>query len=106
MSEVKIQHDPRNDGTHTLTIKLVAWELSKIRGLLANLTVVPFGRDISRAINDKLAGALNPHPAHEVTIHRDDAGLVTCRREGSGWVIGECELDHVVMTYDDGKGEA
>jgi hypothetical protein len=74
---VKVQIDPRKDGRYTATIKLVAWDLNRLRGLIQNMTMTAFGRDIGREVGQKLVESINaPQPQVEEEEERSIVDVI------------------------------
>jgi len=46
VNQTKVQIDRRNDGLVTMTIKLVGWDLNRLRALISGITLHPMGRQV------------------------------------------------------------
>jgi len=46
VNQTKVQIDRRNDGLITMTIKLVGWDLNRLRALISGITLHPMGRHV------------------------------------------------------------
>jgi len=54
VNETKVQVDHRNDGLITMTIKLVGWDLNRLRALISGITMHPMGRTVGGTMARKL----------------------------------------------------
>ena len=54
VNETKVQVDHRNDGLITMTIKLVGWDLNRLRALISGITMHPMGRQVGGTMARKL----------------------------------------------------
>ena len=59
VNETKVQVDHRNDGLITMTIKLVGWDLNRLRALISGITMHPMGRTVGGTMARKLEKGTN-----------------------------------------------
>lgn len=55
---IRVQIDPRKDGRYTTTVKLVAYDLNRLRAVAGGLRVLPVGRQIGEAVLVELEDVL------------------------------------------------
>lgn len=69
---IKVQIDARQDGRYTATIKLIGWDLNRFRALISNLSLMPYGRQISQALGKKLVGVLEAQQAEAAQLAAEE----------------------------------